>query len=116
MTKPDYIQFLELNNGVFSLMQFHKFRGEIVGYLDDKFERVYEFGVVPKKGIAKWKEVIYQTKQNFYMHLKASENDEEDYFLDIYYMADKRNELLYVTTQLLKPFINGTVNNAGAQE
>ena len=60
------------------------------------------------------KEVIFKTKQEFYLEFKISE-DEEEYLLDIYYKPDKRNELLFFTNQVLKPFKDGTVNDGTTQ-
>jgi hypothetical protein len=112
MVKPEYIQYIELKDGVFSIMKFHKFNNGIVKYLDEKFTRVFESGVVHKNGRAKWDEVIYQTKQDFFIHLKMMDDEYEEYLLDIYYSADKRNELLFLTSKLLKPFIDGTNNDS----
>lgn len=111
MTKPDYIQFIELQEGVFSIMKFHRFDKDIVKYFDDKqYPRVYEVGLVSKTGKARWDELIFKTKQEFYFHFKSSDENEE-YLLDIYYKPDKRNELLFFTSRVLKPFIDGTVND-----
>lgn len=112
VTKPDYIQFIELQDGVFSVMKFHQFDYSIIKYLDSKsFERVYEFGVVNKSGKAKWSEVIYKTKQEFYLHLQIDNNEDDSLWLNIYYKPDKRNELILFTTQMLKPFKDGTIDN-----
>lgn len=116
VNKPDYIQFIEVQDGVFSVMKFHKFGQEIIKYLDDKnFTRVYEVSIVSKVGKAKWSEVIFKTKQDFYLHL-VNDTDDEEYSLNIYYKADKRNELLFLTSQILKPFKDGIINNTGTQE
>jgi len=106
VTKPDYLQFLELQEGVFSVMKFHTFDKEILKYLDEKnFKRVFEESTVSKTGKASWYEVIFETNQQFYIHLKLSERvEEESYWMHIYYKPEKRNELLFFTTQILKPF------------
>lgn len=110
MVKPDFIQFIELQEGVFSVMKFHRFDIDVVKYFDDKqLQRVYELGFVPITGKAKWEEVIFKSKQEFYLHFKLTE--ENDYKLDIYYKPEKRNELLFFTSRLLKPYIDGTTNN-----
>lgn len=112
VTKPDFIQFIELQDGVFSVMKFHQFDNEIIKYLDStSFERVYELGVVNKSGKAKWVEVIYKTKQSFYFHLKSNEEEQELFWLNIYYKPQNRNELLILTTQILKPFKDGAIDN-----
>lgn len=105
VNKPDYIQFIELQEGVFSIMKFPTFEIGIIKYLDEKtFDRVYEVSTVNKSGKAKWEEVIYKTKQEFYLHLYKVDYAEENYWMNIYYKPEKRNELLFFTTQVIKPF------------
>lgn len=112
VTKPDYIQFIELQDGVFSVMKFHQFDKEIIKYLDSKsFERVFEIGIVNRTGKARWGEVIYKTKQSFYFHLQSNNAEEESFYLNIYYKPEQRNELLILTTQILKPFKDGAIDN-----
>ena len=114
--KPDYIQFIELQDGVFSIMKFHQFDNTILKYLDSKsFDRVYEVGLVSKTGKARWSEVIYKTKQEFFLHLKSDNEEVESFWLNIYYKPDKRNELILFTTQILKPFKDGAINNTTTQ-
>ena len=115
--KPDYIQFIELQDGVFSVMKFHQFDKEIIKYLDSKsFERVFEIGIVNRTGKARWAQVIYKTKQSFYFHLKSNNaEEEENFYLNIYYKPDQRNELLILTTQILKPFKDGPIDNKTTQ-
>lgn len=115
MVKPDYIQYLELQEGVFSIMKFHRFDKSILKYFDEKkYDRVFENGVVNVTGKARWEEVIFKTKQEFYLSFKSLE-DGEEYLLDIYYKPEKRNELLFFTNQLLKPFRDGTIDNRTTQ-
>lgn len=116
INKPDYIQFIEVQENVFSVMKFHDFDKEIIDYLDKKaFDRVYEVGVVSKSGKAKWSEVIYKTKQNFFIHLTSIDEDKESFSLTIYYKSEQRGELLIFTTKILKPFKDGA-NHNGAIE
>ena len=115
MVKPEFIQYLELQEGVFSVMKFHRFSKNVIKYFDDrKYERVYEIGIVNIVGKARWQEVIFKTKQDFYLEFKSSD-DEEEYLLDIYYKPEKRNELLFFTNQVLKPFKDGTINDGTTQ-
>jgi hypothetical protein len=37
--------------------------------------------------------------------------DDEQYWLNIYYKPDRRNELIFFTTQVLKPIKDGTNND-----
>lgn len=112
MTKKNsYIEKLEQVDGVFSIMKFHKFQNNLIKYLDEKnFQRVYEVSIVPFNGKATWEEVVYETKQKFYLDVLYS-NSDDDYSLTIYYRPEGFQELIYLTTQLLKPFKDGTNNN-----
>jgi hypothetical protein len=115
MTKPEFIQYLELQEGVFSILKFHRFEKDIVKYFDDKsYPRVYETGVVSITGKAKWVELIFKSTQDFYLHFKLSEENEE-YSLDIYYKPEKRNELMFFTSKILKPFIEKNINIDNSQ-
>lgn len=115
MVKPEFIQYLELQEGVFSVMKFHRFDKNILKYFDEKkYDRVFEIGVVNLTGKARWDEVIYKTKQEFYLGFKSTD-DGEFYILDIYYKPEKRNELLFFTNQILKPFKDGTINDTTTQ-
>jgi hypothetical protein len=117
VNKPDYIQYLELQDGVFSIMKFHNFEKEIIEYLDEKsFDRVYEVGLVSKSGKARWSEVIYKTKQGFFFHLSSNNEEEETFSLTIYYKPENRNELLLLTTQILKPFKDGAIINTTTEK
>jgi hypothetical protein len=110
--KPDYILDVEKNDGVLSIMRFHMFDGFALKYLDEKkYERVFEEGSVKSSGKAKWLEVIYKTAQPFYLHFMNDTEDDEQYCLNIYYKPDRRNELIFFTTQVLKPIKDGTNND-----
>lgn len=110
--KPDFILDLENKDGVLSLMRFHKFDNLIIKILDDKnYVRVYEEGFVKTTGKAKWVEIIFKTAQPFYLHLINDIEDDEQYWLNIYYKPENRKELLFFTTQVLKPIKDGTTNN-----
>lgn len=113
VNKPDYIQYIEIHEGVFSVMKFHLFDSSILKYFDEKsFNRVYEVSKVASTGRASWDEVIFETNQQFYLHLfNYGDQDQQKYWLHIYYKAEKRNELLFFTTQILKPFKDGSNNN-----
>jgi len=113
MNKPQYIGKIEEKEGVLSLLDFHRYSGNLFQYLDEKkLTRVFERGVVSNKGRAKWEEVIFQTAQNFYFHVRAYiVNGEEEYGLTIYYKPEQFKELIYLTTQLFKQFKDATDNN-----
>ena len=112
VNKPNYILDIEKNDGILSIMRFHMFDGQVLKYLDDKkYERVFEEGSVKTSGKAKWNEVVYKTAQPFYLHFVNDPEDDEQYWLNIYYKPDRRNELIFFTTQVLKPIKDGTNNN-----
>lgn len=115
--KPNFISQLENNEGVFSLLDFHKYPDNLIKYLDEKkLKRVYERGVVSNRGKAKWEEVIFETAQKFYFQVNTIDvNGEDEYGLTIYYKPEQFNELIFLTTQLLKPFKDGTANNGTTQ-
>lgn len=115
--KHEFILDLESKEGVFSLLKFHRYTDNLIKYLDEnKMSRVFESGVVSNKGKAKWNEVIFKTAQSFYLHVRTVDvNGEDEYELTIYYKPQQLNELLLVTTKLLKPFKDAADNN-GATE
>ena len=116
VNKPDFIVNLERTQDVFSIMKFHKFENGIIKYLDDKnYARVFEEGQVKTSGKAKWVEVIFKTAQPFYLHFINDTEDDEQYWLNIYYKAENRKELIFFISQILKPFKDGTTNNTTAQ-
>ena len=117
VNKPDYIINSEKTEGIYSVMVFHLFDPSIIKYLDEKnYQRVYEEGRVKNSGKAKWIEIIFKTQQPFYLHIiNNMEEDDEQYWLNIYYKAENRKELLFFTTQILKPFKDGTNNNTTTQ-
>lgn len=112
VNKPDYIVNVEKEEGILSIMRFHMFDGYALKFLDEKkYERVFEEGTVKTSGKAKWSEVIYKTTQSFFLHFLMDDEDDEQYWLNIYYKPEKRNELIFFTTQVLKPIKDGTINN-----
>lgn len=115
--KSDFINQLELKEGVFSLLDFHRYQDNLIKYLDEKkLKRVYEKGVVSNRGKAKWEEVIFETAQKFYFQVNTiNVNGDDEYGLTIYYKPEQFNELIFLTTQLLKPFKDGAINNGTTQ-
>lgn len=112
VVKPDYILNLEKTQDNFSIMKFHRFRDQIIKYLDEKsLKRVFEVSRVVLNGKAKWEEIIYITKQNFYIYVYDLNEEDNSLNLNIYYKAEQRKELLFFTNQILKPFIDGTTDN-----
>lgn len=113
LTKPEYIKKLEDNEGIFSILDFHRYSDNLIKYLDiKKLKRVYERGVVSNRGKAKWEEVIFETAQKFYFQVNTiNVNGEDEYGLTIYYKPEQFNELIFLTTQILKPFKDGTTND-----
>lgn len=115
--KAEYIIQLERENGVFSLLDFHRYSDNLIKYLEEKnLKVVFQKGVVSNKGKAKWEEVIFETAQKFYFQVNTiNVNGEDEYGLTIYFKPEQFKELIFLTTQLLKPFKDGTVNNTTTQ-
>ena len=112
VNKPDYILDVESKDGILSIMRFHMFEGNVLKILDDKkYIRVFEEGSVKTSGKAKWIQVIFKTTQSFYLHFINDNEDDEQYWLNIYYKPENRSELIFFTTQVLKPIKDGTTNN-----
>lgn len=116
VNKPDYIINVEKQEGILSIMKFHSFDEYALKFLDEKkYERVFEEGSVKTSGKAKWNEIIYKTTQSFFLHFFSNSEDDEQYWLNIYYKPEKRNELIFFTTQILKPIKDGATNNTTTQ-
>ena len=109
-TKPKYIEQIESNGEILSLIDIG-FKGkDIESFLDEK-----SFVVVWSKGFStinepkiSLTEKIYKTKQGFFLYLIL---DGEISTLTIYYRQEQINELTIFVGQLLKQFKNGTTIN-----
>lgn len=109
--KPKYVEHLETQEGVFSCLEFHRYPYGLIQYLDEKkFTRVFERGVVSSRGKARWIEVVYRTNQKFYFHVNSANQEEDECELTIYYKPEQFSELIFLTTQVLKPYKEAKIN------
>jgi hypothetical protein len=112
--KPEYIQNLESNEGIFSVMVCHELKGDFLKYLNEKkLTRVYEKSSVKEVGYIVFEEVIFKSQQNFYLFLELRVIPQSDTisYLTIYYKIEQYNELYLFLSQLLKQYKNATTNN-----
>lgn len=112
MDKHEFITTLENTEGVFSIMDFHLFDGDLFKFLEDKkMSRVFEKSKVMLEGDVIWVEVLYKTKQSFYLHLENKTIGSPRWGLRIYYKPEQLNELVIFIKQVLKQFRDATINN-----
>jgi len=114
MNKPEYIQILESNDGIFSVMDCPDLEREFLKYLSEKkLTRVYEKSSIDESGYIKVEEVIFKTQQNFFLFLKIREIPQSPtiLYLTIYYKPEQYNELYLFISQILKQYKNATTNN-----
>ena len=112
--KPDYIINLENKlSDFFSVMNFHFFSGDGKKFFENKkLDCVYENGTVNVDGKYTWIEIIYKTKQNFYIYVKnIIDGDNSKSLLTIYYKTEQHNELIFFINQIIKQFRDATTNN-----
>ena len=114
MSKPEYIQNLELKDNVFSVMVCHTLKGDFLKYLNGKkLTRVYEKSLMKDDGFLTFEQVIFKSQQGFYLSLEIRTIPQSETIsnLNIYYKAEQYNELFLFLSQLLKQYKNATTNN-----
>ena len=114
MEKPEYIQNLELKDGIFSVMLCPELKGEFLKYLNEKkLTRVYEKSSMNESNMVKFEEVIFKSQQNFFLFIEIRVIPQSDTIskLTIYYKTEQYNELYLFISQLLKQYKNATTNN-----
>jgi hypothetical protein len=112
MKKPKYIKNIEKTEGIFSIMNFHKFRTEMYKMFEEKkTPKVFEKSFIHIDGSFEWVELIYKTQQNFYLHMVNESEDETIWSLTIYYKPENLNELVIFIRQVLKQLRDDTINN-----
>lgn len=107
MTKPEYIQKLELKD-MFSiaLLSDENYR---LDFFDNKFFFVWgESYVTMINTQIVWREKIYKTKQGYYLYLLRNE---DKYDLTIYYPTNQHDELIFFIKNLKKELENARNNN-----
>jgi hypothetical protein len=118
MDKPNYIENLELKDGIFSVMVCHELKGEFLKYLSEKkLSRVYEKSSMKNNGVIVFEEVIFKSQQNFYLFVEIRVIPQTDTIsnLTIYYKTEQYNELYLFISQLLKQYKNATTDIRGNQ-
>lgn len=112
MQKPEYISKLEIGGTVFSIMNLDIFDGNLHKFLEDKkLTRVFEKSKMMLNGDLIWNEIIYKTKQPFYLHILNETITENRWELQIYYKPEQLNELIIFIRQVIKQFRDATTNN-----
>ena len=112
MKIPKYIEKLTETEGVFSVVTFHDFRTDVYKFLQEKkLERVYERSHIHLDGNAKWIEIIYKTKQSFYLFLENHTNDTILWNLTIFYKPSQFDELVFFISQVLRQIRDETIDN-----
>jgi hypothetical protein len=114
MTKPEYIQKLESQDDIFSVMACHELKGDFLKFLNEKkLTRVYEKSSINESGYISFNEVIFKSQQSFYLSIEIRVIPQSDTIskLTIYYKVEQYNELYMFISQLLKQYKNGTINN-----
>jgi type IV secretory pathway VirB9-like protein len=112
MKIPKYIDKLSETEGIFSVVTFHDFRTDVFKFLQEKkFERVYEKSHIHIDGNAKWGEIIYKTKQPFYLFLENNSDDTVIWNLTIFYKPEQFNELVFFIGQVLRQLRDESLDN-----
>ena len=108
--KPDYIKYLEQNDGIYSELDFPTLEYDLVGYLDQKkLKRVYESAGLGEKDKIIWYDIIFITTHPFYLYVKPIANNTST--LTIYYKPEQLNELIVFIRIMLKQIDNAANNN-----
>jgi len=112
--KPEYIQNLESEDGIFSVMVCPELKGEFLKYLNEKkLTRVCEKSSIDQSGYVNFQEVIFKSQQGFFLFVEIRVIPQSDTIsnLTIYYKVEQYNELYLFISQLLKQYKNATINN-----
>lgn len=112
MKKPIYIKNIEKTEGVFSVMNFHKFRTNMYKIFEEKkTTKVFEKSYIHIDGSFEWVELIYKTNQNFYLHMLNDTEDKTMWSITIYYKPENLNELLIFIRQVLKQLRDESIDS-----
>lgn len=105
-----FIEKTEQSLGIFSSVEIYDLPVEIKEFLSKKsVELVYIENELNLTNDLIWKNLVYKTKQNFYLYLSKKENDKCTVI--VYYQASQSDELKIFIKLLLKEFNHGTINN-----
>lgn len=104
ITKPKYIEKLEEENGIFSIVKFEYFNGKSSDFFKNKkFKIVYSESVPDDVLILKYEKIIYETEQKFYLYVENGDSSDV-WFLTIYYNPSQYSELRFFINQLNKQY------------
>lgn len=102
--KPKYIEKLEEQTEIFSIVKFNYFDGKSSDFFKNKkFKIVYLESIPDEASILKHKKIIYETEQKFYLCVENGDSSDV-WFLTIYYQPDQLNELKFFVSQLNKQY------------
>lgn len=102
--KPKYIEKLEEKIGIFSVVKFNYFDGKSSDFFKNKkFKIVYSESIPDDVTILKYKKIVYETEQKFYLYVENGVS-EDVWFLTIYYQPEQLNELKFFVNQLNKQY------------
>ena len=101
MRKPNYIRDIEgKNNIIYSVMTLPEGNNEFLKFVDDKFELVNSISSMGTDLKITFSEKFYLTKQEFYIYLLITDDDEVQ--VKVFYNQKQFDELRLVFGQILK--------------
>jgi hypothetical protein len=106
MKKHRYIKKLEKSQGVLSKMDYHDFSTDLYKHFEEKHIQVYAKSKVLHDGKIIWLDLIYKTRQPFYLHFRNLSKNTPKWGLTIYYKSEQINELIIFIRQVLNSFRN----------
>jgi hypothetical protein len=101
MKKPNYIERIEKEYDIyFSVMDLPLANIELEKFIDGKFELVHSISDIGQNLKITFKEKLYKTKQEFYLYIVIT--DEDEIHLRVYYKQKQLDELRLIIGQILK--------------
>lgn len=101
MKKPNYIEKIEKDDNIyFSVMDLPYGNTELEKFIDGKFELVHSISDIGQNLKITFKEKLYKTKQEFYLYLIITEDDNIQ--SRVYYKQKQLDELRLIIGQILK--------------
>jgi hypothetical protein len=99
--KPKFIKKLEVDGGnIFSFINLPCANTEFEKFVNSKFELVYSISNIGKNLKITFKEKLYKTKQEFYLYLIIT--DDDNIQSRVYYKQKQLDELRLIIGQILK--------------
>ena len=101
MRKPTYIREIESKNDIsYSVISLPEANDQFIKFADSKFELVNSISSINGDLKITFSEKIYTTKQNFYIYLLITDDDEVQ--VKVFYNQKQFDELRLVFGQILK--------------